>query len=292
MPLMTKSADFKKDGDGYYHLQFGLSATIKDLQNDTMNENALNGMVKELETVPIAINNSHDHSIINLIGPTTKAWVDGTDMIVDLRVRKMWEDHIKDLVDSETPLGGSIEGKATKMVNGQIDQVKLVGGGLTDIPAAWNLRGSAKQSTCPGDVCSQMRKTLDDTSMLIKWDGSASNYTDEQYKSATLWCDPKVASGDMSVKSGCKLPVKTPDGKLDAGGVQVAYAAMQGARNTPNIPDSAKAGIMSKLTGYYKQLGLTGKGPLKKDIQDDAEDKIIERFIQVLDEGIEAIKDL
>lgn len=153
------------DGDdGYYHIQFGLSTTVKDLQNDEISDKGLDGMVEELKKVQIAINDGHNHRLKDLIGPTTKAWREGTDMFVDLRVRKMWEEEIKDLIASETPLGGSIEGKTTKTILSKgkplIDGVKLYGGALTDIPAAWNLRGSAKEKTCSGSLCSQLKKSL------------------------------------------------------------------------------------------------------------------------------------
>ena len=155
------------DGDdGFYHIQFGLSTTIKDLQNDEISDKGLDGMVEELKKVQIAINDGHNHKLKDLIGPTTKAWREETDMFVDLRVRKMWEEEIKDLIASGTPLGGSIEGKATKSIISKdsgkplIDGVKLYGGALTDIPAAWNLRGSAREKTCSGSLCGQLKKSL------------------------------------------------------------------------------------------------------------------------------------
>ncbi|BDZ68591.1 hypothetical protein [Methanobacterium ferruginis] len=151
--------------DGFYHIQFGLSTTVKDLQNDEISDKALDEMVEELKSVQIAINDGHNHKLKDLIGPTTKAWREGTDMFVDLRVRKMWEEEIKDLIASETPLGGSIEGKATKSIISKsgkplIDGVKLYGGALTDIPAAWNLRGTAREKTCAGSLCGQLKKSL------------------------------------------------------------------------------------------------------------------------------------
>jgi hypothetical protein len=158
------------DDDGYLHVEFGLSTTVKDLQEDEMTENALNEAVEELKKVQLVINDGHNHRLKDLIGPTTNAWIEGNDMFVDLKVRKMWEDEIQDLLDSGTPLGGSIEGRATKRitkkVNGisktLIDGVKLRGGALTDIPAAWNLRGTAREAkTCEHSLCSQIKKSLD-----------------------------------------------------------------------------------------------------------------------------------
>ena len=158
------------DDDGYLHIEFGLSTTVKDLQEDEMTENALNEAVEELKNVQLVINDGHNHRLKDLIGPTTDAWIEGNDMFVDLKVRKMWEEEIQDLLDSGTPLGGSIEGRATrritKKVNGinktLIDGVKLRGGALTDMPAAWNLRGTAREAnTCEHSLCGQIKKSLD-----------------------------------------------------------------------------------------------------------------------------------
>ena len=282
--------------DGYYHVAFQLSTTDRDLQDDEMTQNAIDTMVEEAKH--IAINGNHDHGLKELIGPVTKAWKDENhNLWVDTKVRKNWEDDIRDLVKSGTPLGGSIEGKATKTIvedgKTKIDAVKLYGGALTDIPANWNTRGSAQEvkGGCPGSMCSQIMKSLD-IPIVKGWDGSASNYTDEQYKKACLYCDPKVGTGNMTIKSGCKLPVRTPNGVLDEGGVKSAYAAMQGARNSPDIPKEAKSKIMNKLKDYYKELGLTDLGPLKTDksknlevntmteeIKDDNLDKTVKETI-------------
>ena len=92
IPLLTKSKDFKeakRDEFGCKHIQFGLSTTVPDLQGDTMTDNALNKMVEQLKANPIVINDGHNHSIKDEMGPTTDAWIDGTDLIVDLRVRKI-----------------------------------------------------------------------------------------------------------------------------------------------------------------------------------------------------------
>ena len=92
----------------------GYRTTVPDLQGDTMTDNALNKMVEQLKANPIVINDGHNHSIKDEMGPTTDAWIDGTDLIVDLRVRKMWEAEIEDVLNAQMPLGGSIEGTALK----------------------------------------------------------------------------------------------------------------------------------------------------------------------------------
>jgi ribosomal protein L40E len=110
------------------------------------------------------------------MGPTTDAWIDGTDLIVDLRVRKMWEPDIEDVLNAQMPLGGSIEGTALKTIFQKsydgikvlkkeiIDDLELYAGALTTIPAAWNLRGTAKSKSLSNNsvptMCSQIMKSL------------------------------------------------------------------------------------------------------------------------------------
>ncbi|MBZ2167002.1 hypothetical protein [Methanobacterium spitsbergense] len=178
MPLITKSADFKnadRDEFGCKHISFGLSTTVEDLQGDTMTDNAMNKMVELLKENPIAINDGHNHSLRDEIGPTTDVWIEDTDLIVDLRVRKMWEDEIEDVLNSGLPVGGSIEGVtlATKTITQKsmddgfilkkeiIDDLQLFAGALTAIPAAWNLRGTAKSKTCTHSMCAQIQKSMD-----------------------------------------------------------------------------------------------------------------------------------
>ena len=179
IPLLTKSKDFKeskRDEFGCKHIQFGLSTTVPDLQGDIMTDNALNKMVEQLKANPIVINDGHNHSIKDEMGPTTDAWIDGTDLIVDLRVRKMWEDEIEDVLNARMPLGGSIEGTALKTLFHKsfdgthvlkkeiIDDLELYAGALTTIPAAWNLRGTAKSKSLSNNgiptMCSQIMKSL------------------------------------------------------------------------------------------------------------------------------------
>ena len=149
---------------------------IRDLQGDIMTDNALNKMVEQLKVNPIVINDGHNHSIKDEMGPTTDAWIEGTDLIVDLRVRKMWEDEIEDVLNARMPLGGSIEGTALKTLFQKsfdgthvlkkeiIDDLELYAGALTTIPAAWNLRGTAKSKSLSNNgvptMCSQIMKSL------------------------------------------------------------------------------------------------------------------------------------
>lgn len=167
------------DGDdGYYHIQFAISGSEPDLQKDQMTDNALQDIVTQAKGIQvdgkqiggINIDDYHQDGLNALLGPVTDAWItEEKQVFVDLRVRKQWEETIRDLVTSETQLGGSITGKATKVLPGlnknvrQIDGVRIFKAALTDIPAAWETRGTAEpvEKGCPHNICSQIMKSLD-----------------------------------------------------------------------------------------------------------------------------------
>lgn len=272
MPLVKEFTD----DDGFYYIDLGLSTTIEDLQKDEMTDNALDEMVEELKRVKIAINDSHSHSLKDLIGPTVDAWRDDTNMMVRVRVRKKWENEIKDLIASGTPLGGSLEGRATKVIPEKgnkrvIDGVKLYGGALTDIPAAWNLRGSVKESKdCPGSLCTQIFKSLDGGEMMeidlkkavtavhqagydnimklvkagkVDREGSWSKPNAEDFKDVkaySLMCLGKDPEGDPDLAGTYGYPCGT-EGMVSRAAVITAKQAASGSRGAPNRPEIAAA---------------------------------------------------
>ena len=79
------------------------------------------------------------------------------------------------------------------------------------------------------------------------WDGSAGNYTDEQWYAATII----HTNGDSKVKGDNKLPIKTPDGKLSRAGVHAAAGRVDQTDASPEQISAAKA----SLRAAYKQLG-------------------------------------
>jgi len=82
------------------------------------------------------------------------------------------------------------------------------------------------------------------------WDGSASNYTDEQYFKATIV--HLVDDGpDKLKKSNNKLPILTPDGKLSRAGVHAAAGRLGSTDAPPEKISQAKAA----LRGAYDELG-------------------------------------
>ena len=236
----------------------------------------------------IVMDDNHKDGLKSIVGSVHNAWLDDDKVMVDMAVSPEWKPTVKGLIDVKTALGGSIKGRALgRNKQGEIDRVQLFKAALTDTPAAWDLRGTASECT----MCQQISKTIEEFDIEKSWDGSASRYTDEQYKAATLWCDPKVASGSMSAKSGCKLPVKDPDGTLNPAGVQAAWGAVNGARNMPNMPSAAIAAAKSKLKGMYNKLGLKGKGPLKSDdVKKSVDDDILielTKSISEIDEDLQ-----
>ena len=164
--------------DGYYHIEFAISSGNPDLQGDQMTDNALNKMALQAKGLNvdgsklegINIDDNHFKGLHSLIGPVTDAWVDTKKVLwVNLKVRKEWETTIKDLVDSGTRLGGSIQGAATEILTDdgsgiqKINDVFLTKAALTDTPAAWDTRGTAQSVSkiCFGSMCSQIMKSLD-----------------------------------------------------------------------------------------------------------------------------------
>jgi hypothetical protein len=281
--------------DGLYHVKVGVASGLKDKQGDTLSVNFLNKIVDQLKTgisvegsrLKIPMDDNHKTGLQSIVGAVHNAWIEKNKVFADFAVADDWKPTIQGLLKIGAKLGGSVKGKATaKNDAGEIDDGFISKIALTDTPAAWDLRGTAEECT----MCSQIAKTLN-YDIEKSWNGSASNYTDEQYKTATLWCDPAVAAGTMSAKSGCKLPVKDPDGTLNPDGVEAAWGALNGSHgNMPSMPASAIASAKTKVTGYYKQLGLTGLGPLKKSDEDEEELQILRKFDEVIKLGIETIK--
>ncbi|CAI4043374.1 prohead maturation protease [uncultured archaeal virus] len=81
-----------------------------------------------------------------------------------------------------------------------------------------------------------------------------SDYTDEQYRRACLYCEPDC---DSTAKQCCKLPVREPDGTLNKNGVVAAWAALRGARGgVKGLSGTAAAILKNKIRKLYKEAGL------------------------------------
>ena len=78
------------------------------------------------------------------------------------------------------------------------------------------------------------------------WDGSASRFTDEQWKASCV-----LHLADTLNKSDHKLPIKEPGGALSRAGVHAAASRF----NQVDAPAEAKSRAKASLRGAYKQLG-------------------------------------
>lgn len=83
---------------------------------------------------------------------------------------------------------------------------------------------------------------------------SASDYTDAQYERACLI----DRGGSSTAKERCSLPVREPDGTLNANGVHAAAAALAGAHGgLKNVTPAQKRAAARKLVSLYRQIGDT-----------------------------------
>lgn len=102
------------------------------------------------------------------------------------------------------------------------------------------------------------------------WDGSASRFTDEQYKRATAACD-----GEGSIKETCFLPHHEPDGTLNRNGV---HAAAQRISSLSGKSPAAVARAKSHLRNHYTaDLKEDVPDSLKATIADEVELALAER---------------
>lgn len=104
---------------------------------------------------------------------------------------------------------------------------------------------AALGATCEGQDGKSAKAVTDQS-----WDGSASRFSIEQWKSSTL-IGPL---GDPQSKSSYKLPVKEPNGDINSNAVHAAAAALAGGRGGVDAPGPEKAAAAKKLVGIYRQL--------------------------------------
>lgn len=80
---------------------------------------------------------------------------------------------------------------------------------------------------------------------------SQGDYSDEQWQHA---CILDRGTGNTP-KERYALPVREPDGTLNANGVHAAAAVLAGARGGVNAPPAAKRAAARKLVSLYRQIG-------------------------------------
>lgn len=81
------------------------------------------------------------------------------------------------------------------------------------------------------------------------WDGSEGRFSIEQWRRS---CLIDTGTGDPDTKQRYKLPVREPDGTLNANAVRNALARI----GQVDAPASAKAGAARKLQALKKQAGI------------------------------------
>jgi hypothetical protein len=109
------------------------------------------------------------------------------------------------------------------------------------------------------------------------WDGSAGNYTDQEWFDATI---VHLGTGDERlVKSNNKLPIYTPGGKLSRAGVHAAVGRLNQTDAPPAKINAAKA----TLRGAYEVLGEDVPDALKAAIAEALEFGEFGEFVKTED---------
>ena len=164
MPLL-KGYD---GSDGYYYIEFALSTTDVDLENEQVTPECLDDMIQQAKSL-----NSfqcHQYGLDDILGPIVDAWKDANAMFIKVRIIPSFKQKIKELIDSGVKLGGSIGALYVEdSINGEgvrlLQKVKLLEGSLTPLPANWSTLGTAEEAkksfkTCKNGLCKQIFKSL------------------------------------------------------------------------------------------------------------------------------------
>jgi hypothetical protein len=95
------------------------------------------------------------------------------------------------------------------------------------------------------------------------WDGSASRWPDAQ--SMAKSCLINLNTGDPKdwSKDNCKLPIREPNGDLNANALGPAAAALNGGRGGVDAPVPAKKAAARKLLAAYGEAKMDPPPALK-----------------------------
>ena len=169
--------------------------------------------------------------------------------------------------DISNSVGGSIDARATEIVNEKV--TKMAGVGYSIISQG-GLPLCTKEAGCGIPLAAaEVRKAPLETA----WAFEKADYTQEQLERACAWVNPDKAKEDRT-KEDYKLAYKLSNGSIVWAGVHSAMSALNGARTPVNIPKSDREGVYKILKAAYK---LFDKEPpeLKASIESKGGDKIM-----------------
>lgn len=112
---------------------------------------------------------------------------------------------------------------------------------------------------------------------------SESDYTLEQWYNACLIRPPK---SELTSKSQCKLPIKTPNGVVNRNGVFAAAAALAGARSPINASSEEKAKAARALVRHYREMDKEPPASLLKFSHSDISDELIHYGVKGMKWGV------
>lgn len=179
--------------------------------------------------------------------------IDADDGSMEYQTRN--GDSVEDLMDALEPEG---EGIDLEDVVTQFTDARICGATLCHIPAfkeAWVSLGDAPEGFMDGEDVAEEGVAVDEslaasaTVVLAisekPWDGSASRFTDEEWKRS---CTVHLA--DTTTKSDHKVPILEPNGDLSRAGVHAAASRI----NQVDAPAEKISAAKAKIRSAYSQL--------------------------------------
>lgn len=97
------------------------------------------------------------------------------------------------------------------------------------------------------------------------WNGAASRFEDDEYRRSAILdrADCSASARDLSVKERYALPIREPDGTLNANALGAAAAALAGARTRLKACTAAKSKAAARLLRAYGEAEMEPPASLK-----------------------------